>query len=79
MGRTDMAMTLDGTATTIKRRDKATKIRCAECGEPIRMKKERVVQDGLSYHLLCAGFAHIERVASCPDCFTVAPCLCVGS
>lgn len=73
-----MVQLLQGSATTIKRRDKKTKERCADCGDPIRLKAEKVVQDGQPYHLLCAGFVHAEKVKPCPTCFIIAPCLCVG-
>lgn len=78
MGRSSMAMVLDGMSTTIKRRNKSVRIKCADCGESIRMRKELVVQDGKNYHLLCAGFIHAPKVAPCTTCFIVAPCLCVG-
>ena len=79
MGRDRMVMQLDGTATSIKRRDKSKRIKCADCGETVKLRKELVVQDGRNYHLLCAGFIHAPKTAPCSDCFVVAPCLCVGT
>lgn len=73
-----MAMVLNGSATAIKRRDKSKRIKCADCGDTVKLRKELVHQDGLNYHLQCAGFIHAAKLAPCPDCFTMAPCLCVG-
>lgn len=78
MGRVHMVMQLDGTATAIKRRDKSKRIKCTDCGESVKLRKEVVWQDGKPYHLLCAGFVHAPKVAPCLTCFVVAPCLCVG-
>ena len=74
-----MTLQLDGTSTTTKKRDKK-RVYCTDCGNSIRLRSEMVRgDDGLPYHLLCAGFVHHERLAPCPDCFTIAPCLCVGT
>lgn len=78
MGRDHMVMQLDGTATTIKRRDKSQRLKCSDCNEPIRLRKEVVWQDGKPLHLMCAGFVSAPKVAPCTECFTIAPCLCVG-
>jgi hypothetical protein len=65
------------TSTTVRRRDKSKRIKCTDCGKNIGMKKELVRgEDGLPYHLLCAGFIHHPKLDPCGECFTIKPCLC---
>jgi hypothetical protein len=71
---------LAGSATTFKRRDKTKRVKCADCGKNIALRKELVQgADGKPYHLLCAGFVHHPKLTPCPVCFIVAPCNCVGT
>lgn len=74
-----MALDIAGSSTTKKKRTK-NRVRCTDCKNTIRLKAELVRgDDGLPYHLLCAGFVHHEKLTPCPTCFIIAPCLCVGS
>ena len=85
-----MALELDGTATTIKKRSRK-RVRCDWCKGTIRLRSEIVyTDDGHRMHLGCAAdFKHrnddlgetevVSKLEPCPECFTIAPCLCVGS
>ncbi|AWN07763.2 hypothetical protein HOT31_gp092 [Microbacterium phage Hendrix] len=79
VGKNTMALDLQGSATSLKKREKGKRIKCSDCGETVKLKKEMVEQDGKKYHLVCAGFIHAPKLAPCPDCFMVAPCFCVGT